>query len=239
MTRLRALLTTIAVNRTVIVSACVLWFLIVEESGVGRNDNNRKPSSTGLLQVRLGERFGKESILHGHLKGIAFTGALILGVVEVLSRRLNVISISRDWVPVLAPPNVEKPIPSKFPLVKVDSTMAGINMICELLAPFVISGFLALVGSMRVAVVTIALVNSFSIWLEFATAKTVARDFEQLRNPKTRRNIAGSEDETEVSEVVGGRCLPWIVKPMRPIVAWLEGQADSLRLYFSNDVWMA
>jgi iron-regulated transporter 1 len=112
-------------------------------------------------------------------------------------------------------------------------------MVCELLAPFVISGFLALVESMRVAVVTVALVNSFSIWLEFATAKSVAREFEQLRNPKTRRNTVSSEHEVEISEVVGRRCPPWIVKPMRPIVGWLEGQADSLRLYFSNDIWMA
>jgi len=238
-TRLRALLTTIAVNRAVIVSACVLWFLIVEESGVGDNDKVKEPSSTGLPQLRLGERFGMESILQGHLKGVAFTGALILGVIETLSRRLNVISISRDWVPVLAPPDAEKPVQSKYPLVKVDSTMAGINMVCELLAPFIISGFLTLVGSMRVAVATVALINSLSIWLEFATAKSIAKEFEELRNPKMHRVTDNTEDEAEESEVVEGRCLAWITRLIRPIVGWLQGQADSLRLYFSNDIWMA
>jgi iron-regulated transporter 1 len=204
----------------------------VEESGIENNDKGRETSPTGIPQFHLGKRFGKESILQGRSKDIAFTGALVLGVLETLSRRLNVISISRDWVPILAPPNAEKPIQSKFPLVKVDSTMAGINMVCELLAPFVISGFLALVESMRVAVATVALVNSFSIWLEFATAKSIASEFEQLRNPKMNQNT-----EIDSSEVVQGQCLPWIV--MRPIVSWLEGQVDSLRLYFSNDVWMA
>ena len=214
-----------------IVSACVLWFLIVEESEVG---SNKKPSPTGISQ--LSKKFGKESILQGRSKGIAFAGALLLGVIETLSRRLNVISISRDWVPILAPPNAEKPIQIKFPLVKVDSTMAGINMVCELLAPFVISGFLALVGSIRVAVTTVALVNSFSVWLEFATAKSIAKEFEQLRNPKMHRNTAASEEVTEIAQA---RRVPWIVRPIRPIVGWLEGQADSLRLYFSNNVWMA
>lgn len=239
-TRLQALLTTIAVNRAVIISACILWFLIVEESGAGNVDKRKDHASLILLRHRSGRILNKESILQGRVKDVAFAGSLILGVIETLSRRLNVISISRDWVPVLAPPDIEKLGQIKYPLVKVDSTMAGINMACELLAPFVISGFLALIGSMRTAVISIAVVNSLSVWLEFAAAKSIAEEFEALKNPKKHQHIDNTEDETEpLVTAQRQRTFSWISRPARPIIAWFNGQSDSLRLYFSNDIWMA
>jgi hypothetical protein len=84
-TRLQALLTTIAVNRAVIISACILWFLIVKESGAGNVNKGKDHSSLILLRLRLGKSLSKESILQERVKDVAFAGSLILGVIETLS----------------------------------------------------------------------------------------------------------------------------------------------------------
>lgn len=208
--------------------------MIVEEAGAGGN------SKSGSDQkALLTEDSEDNSLFRGHVKAITFTLVLVLGVVENLSRRANVISIQRDWVPVLAPPVVEKPAQSGWTLVKVDATMTGINLVCELLAPFVISAFLAFVGSMRVAAITVGLVNGLSIFLEFATARWIAGQFIQLRtakNPQRSDNEDGEEaSESERSQ----RPVPWYTRPFQPLVGFIQGHISSFKLWMSLDVCLS
>jgi iron-regulated transporter 1 len=215
-------------------SACVIWFMIVQEAGVGGNSKNgsgQKPLPT--------EDSEENSLLRGHVKGIAFTLVLVLGVVENLSRRANVISIQRDWVPVLAPPVVEKPARNGWTLVKVDATMTGINLVCELMAPFVIAGFLAFVGSMRIAVITIGFVNGLSIFLEFATARWIAGQFIQLRTAKNPQRSENGDDEEASERETSQRSIPWYARPVQPLVGFIQGHISSFKLWMSLDVCLS
>jgi iron-regulated transporter 1 len=201
----------------------------VEETGVGNTAKDGKP---------LNNPAEGKSLLQGHVKGIAFTLVLVLGVLENLSRRANVISIQRDWVPVLAPPLVEKPAKDGWTLVKVDATMTGINLVCELLAPFVISGFLAFAHSMRLAVMTIGCVNGLSIWLEFATARWIAGQFVQLRAAKKAR--PSEEQEPAEGESSGAHSShAWYTNPLRPLIAFFQGHIASFKLWMSLDVCLS
>lgn len=204
--------------------------MIVEEAGVGNNSKDPKPPPAE----------GKDdSLLRGHFKTIAFATVLALGIVENLSRRGNVISIQRDWVPVLAPPVVEKPAKDGWTLVKVDATMTGINLVCELLAPFVISGFLAFVGSMRIAVITVGFVNGLSIWLEFATARWIAGQFIQLRTAKNPPRNEHEDDDDETDPGPSRPSIPWYARPIQPLVGFIKGHIASFKLWMSLDVCLS
>jgi len=173
------------------------------------------------------------------MKAVVFTLVLALGVLETLSRRANVISIQRDWVPVLAPPTVEKSAKNEWTLVKVDATMTGINMVCELLAPFVVSGFLAFVGSMRVAVIAVGFVSGFSVWFEIAIAKWIASQFPQLKYAK---QSSSRTDQQYQDSIVSSEIQPriaWYARPILPFVSLVRGTITSCKIWLSLDVCLA
>jgi iron-regulated transporter 1 len=148
--RLRTLLTTVAINRCSIIAACVLWYLIVG----GRPKPDAVPGSGDTV-----------SLLHGSMKTLAFGILLLLGVTESLSRNANVITIERDWVPVLAPVIT----PSGYNLAHVNAVMARIDMTSKLIAPIVISAALSIIP-IREGVMAMALLNSISLVGEFWSA---------------------------------------------------------------------
>jgi iron-regulated transporter 1 len=140
------MVTTITVNRSAIIIACLCWFLIVGNSA-------------------------QNSFLDGGAKTLVFLVILLFGVVESLSRKTNVLSIERDWVPVLSP-QVLAETSSQYDLAHVNAMMSRIDICCKLVAPIAVSGFSSVV-SPRTSVATTALVNLISFPLEFWTAQKV------------------------------------------------------------------
>lgn len=154
--RLRTLLTTIAINRCSILAACVLWYFIVG-----------------------GQNGGGDSLLHGTMKTMTFGVLLLLGVIESLSRNANVISIERDWVPVLAPVVA----PSGYNLAHVNAMMARIDMSCKLIGPIAVSGVLSVIP-IREGVMAMALINSISFVAEFWSASQLWNQCPELAEKK-------------------------------------------------------
>jgi iron-regulated transporter 1 len=152
--RLRTLLTTITINRFAIVAACLLWFFIV----------GGQPRFEPVTQSD-GKSSGSTAILHDTMKTVTFSLLLLLGIIESLSRKANVISIERDWVPILAPVTT----PGGYTLTHVNAMMVRVDMICKLIAPIAISWFLSVVST-RAGVVVVALINGVGFTAELWSA---------------------------------------------------------------------
>ena len=201
--RLRTLLTTIAINRCSIISACVLWYLIV--------GGRPKPDAAGSVDAT--------SLLQGNMKTVAFGMLLLLGVTESLSRNANVITIERDWVPVLAPVVT----PTGYNLAHVNAVMARIDMISKLIAPIVISAALSIIP-IREGVMAMALVNSISLVGEFWSALQLWAICPELAEKRIQdhsdlpidhdHNNCGAKKESFIAAYI-----------------------DSLKLYFGSSAW--
>ena len=211
--RLRTLLATIAINRCAVVAACLLWFFIVG------NQSNMEPRTESD-----GETPGSTAILQGTMKTVAFSLLLFLGIIESLSRKANVISIERDWVPVLAPVAT----PGGYTLTHVNAMMARVDMICKLIAPIVVSWFLSAV-SIRVGVVIVALTNGISFTAELWSARKLWNQCPQLSEPKTTQTSDDSHDPVNPN---GFSLTSSIEKASALPAAFL----DSLKLYFGSSV---
>jgi iron-regulated transporter 1 len=195
--RLRTLLITIAINRCSIISACVLWYLIV-----GGRPNPDAVAGT----------MDSTSLLHGDMKTIAFAILLLLGVIESLSRNANVISIERDWVPVLAPVVT----PTGYNLAHVNAMMARIDMSCKLIGPIAVSGFLSIIP-IREGVMAMALINSISFVAEFWSATQLWNQCPELAEKKMADHNHLSSAKKE---------------------SFFTGYVDSLKLYFESSACM-
>src|SRR6266480_1163431 len=165
--RLRTLLATIAINRCTIVAACLLWFFIV----------GSQPSKDPAFDTETSE---STAILHGTMKSVAFSLLLLLAIIESLSRKANVISIERDWVPILAPVTTS----GGYTLTHVNAMMARVDMICKLISPIAVSWFLSVV-SIRVGVVVVAVTNGMSFAAELWSAGKLWNQCPQLSELKT------------------------------------------------------
>lgn len=213
--RLRTLLATIAINRCAIVAACLLWFFIV-----GRQASKEPGTETD------GEASGSTSILHGTMKTVAFSLLLLLGIIESLSRKANVISIEQDWVPVLAPVAT----PGGYTLTHINAMMARVDMICKLIAPIAVSWFLSAVST-RVGVVVVALTNGFSFAAELWSAKKLWNQCPWLSERKT---VQTPDNPHHPASENGFSLKSSIEKASTLPAAYLE----SLKFYFSSDVCM-
>ena len=214
--RLRTLLTTILLNRFTIVTACIFWALIVSDSVNGPSKSTSQRDGNAPDEP--------DSVVHGAAKTAVFCILLSLGIVESLARKANVVAMERDWIPVLAPPSLTE----GYTLVHVNAIMARIDMVCKLIAPIAVSQFLSVV-SMRWGVLTIAISNSISWFVEYYTAKKVAESCPTLSAPKS---------VTVIDEV---KPLPLAQRLWKTtaghVTSWLPKYIDSLRIYFGSDVW--
>ena len=95
------------------------------------------------------------------LKIELFAIVLFLSIVERLSRTANLLSIERDWIPAMA-----APIPmldgesSKNGLTELNAVISRIDLICKLLSPIAFSAFTTAVGSVRVVIVSLLILNA-------------------------------------------------------------------------------
>lgn len=215
--RLRTLLATIFVNRIIVVVACFMWLLIVRTHSAELVDDLLDKTKTTP----------DTAILKGVLKEVAFAVLLILGLVESLSRKANLICIERSWVPVLAPPSVSH----GRTLTHVNAVMGRIDMICKMVAPIAVSQFLAIVHA-RFAALIFALVNLISLGLEWYSAKQLYVSDAELAKPVESKR--GSQDGLSSGFCHIKSNQP---RPIAQIYAVAASYVESLLLYFRSDVW--
>lgn len=208
--RLKTLLATIGVNRVAVAVACCLWFVIVgqgsaAEDGVEATQERRE----GLWLM---------------IKAIAFSTLLLLGIVESLSRKANVISIERDWVPVLAPVST----PTGYSLTHVNAMMSRIDIVCKLAAPIAVSGFLSVVST-RVGVFAIFVMNGASFIAEIWSARKLWDQCPRLAERKAKPDPDGVQSPSSRTMFNFRTQSVYTF-----ILSYLEG----LYVYFDSDVWM-
>ena len=122
-------------------------------------------------------------------KRVCFAVALILGMVEKLSRGTNIISMERDWLPILANTSVDARHRVSYDLTHLNTMIRRIDMLCKLIAPLAVSTFVSKVESERLAAVVVALIGTLSLGPECWGARKVWDQNIRLRARK------GSVDE--------------------------------------------
>jgi iron-regulated transporter 1 len=160
------------------------------------------------------------------MKTMTFSVLLLLGMIESLSRNANVITMERDWVPVLAP----VVMPTGYTLAHVNAMMARIDMSCKLIAPIAVSWFLSAV-SIRSGVVTMALINGISFGAELWSAIQLWNQCPQLSEKKTAQISDHSDLPINHNHLNSPK---FSVK----VTSFITGYIASLKLYFGSSVWM-
>lgn len=94
------------------------------------------------------------------LKKLLLAIILLLGMIEKASRMTNILSMEKDWIPVLA--NTED---RDYGLTHLNTAMRRIDVVCKFLAPLAILSVVALVQPAPAAIV-IATVSAISVLLE-------------------------------------------------------------------------
>ena len=212
--RLRALLTTIIINRISILASCITWFVIL-------------------------------SFSYSAPKKVFFAVALILGMVEKLSRGTNIISMERDWLPTLANTSVDARHRVSYDLTHLNTIIRRIDMLCKLIAPLAVSTFVSKVESERLAAVVVAIIGTLSLGPECWGAKKVWAQNIRLRARK------GSVDEIATRGDRGWPTqLSYIKPPSTRLASNICGKLvfqvmDSIRAYvadlgyyFGSSVWI-
>ncbi|KAF2097988.1 hypothetical protein NA57DRAFT_40258 [Rhizodiscina lignyota] len=217
--RLRTLLTTILINHAAVIAACTMWLLIVQ-GAANDADDDRNAEVQDIINT---------SILTGTPKIMFFLILLGLGVVESVSRKANLISIERDWVPVLAPPTVAE----GYDLTHVNAIMGMIDMMCKMVAPIVVSQLIAIVSS-KAAALILAVANAIPFGLEILAAKNLWRANTALRaekeNLKDSDNMHPGQMQENISEA-------WAQQPVVWVFDVALSYMDNLQLYFESEVW--
>jgi iron-regulated transporter 1 len=207
--RLKTLLATIGINRLAVAAACCLWFIIVGEGSATEDAVEVAQEHGGGLWLMI--------------KPIAFSTLLLLGIAESLSRKANVISLERDWVPILAPVST----PTGYTLTHVNAMISRIDIVCKLAAPIAVSGFLSVVST-RVGVFTVFAMNGASFLAEVWSARKLWDQCPQLAVLKTKPN--GEAQSPSSRTMFNFRTTS--------VYTFILGYLEGLYVYFDSDVWM-
>ncbi|KAK3176130.1 hypothetical protein OEA41_007452 [Lepraria neglecta] len=236
--RLQTLLTTVTVNRIVVILACSCWAVIVTRDGHDGLDvptESRNPEQP------------PRPLAVGQFKDAVFLIILALGFVERLSRVANLISIERDWVPTLATVAIHEKEPAKYELTQLNAVMSRIDLICKLGAPIMMSVFMSATKSTWLGAVAMIVLNLLTWPLEYWTARKAwhgSLQLQELKNTEASSiTTAGAGDTNSDGPSIehgpfGLRVWDRAIKIMESLVSWLRNYALSLRLYFTTDIWM-
>lgn len=172
-------------------------------------------------------------------KQVFFAAALILGMVEKLSRGTNILSMERDWVPTLANTSVDGNRPAPYDLTHLNTTMRRIDMLCKLIAPLAVSTFVSTVGSERVAIVVLAAISTLSLGPECWGVKQVWDQNSRLRARKGSIDHTGmSSDHDQAmqlcyTKIPSARLAPYLlVKIVLQVTASIRAYVADLGYYF-------
>ncbi|KAI1398751.1 Ferroporti-1 [Hypoxylon fuscum] len=198
--RLRTLLSTIICNRSSVIFGSFFWILILsQEDLVGDEAIFVLPRNTAI-------------------KGMGFTVAVMLGIIERLSSSGNLISMERDWVVTVAAP-AGRP----YDLTHLNAAMRRIDLVCKLVSPILISAVISALGSVRLGVVFTGLTSLLSIPIEVFSAKRVWNSSPLLQAPRA---------------VAPPRPMSAMQTTSRSWLARTRRYFHGFEMYFSTSVWI-
>ena len=239
--RLWILRVTISAQRISIVIAYVFWlFLANDDKAAVRRRNTIYDHVETRGDTLLQRSF--DWTPSGHMKNILFAIILILGVVEHLSDIANRISLDRDWLPILAPSSASSLSASTpYDLTHLNAVMRRIDLICKVITPFLISGFVTTVNHHQIGIIAVALVSGLSWAAELWCARKVYSSSSALCSPKEFAKF----DTVSIIERVSGNEAISIRNPLNLLyeiwhqsVVWFWDQSLLLQQYFSTSVWI-
>ena len=228
--RLKTLLSTVAVNRVVVVAACVCWVVIIDSSG---SDNKQRDIHTSMANSTT-TRIDARQLKLQRWRDVIFLLVLVLGIIERLSRLANPISMERDWVPTMvAAGTTDHPRPP-YDLSPLNAAMSRIDLVCKLRRSdrhvgLRVFGPLAAIGSGAADWRQLLLTWPVEEW----TAKQVWLGNEQLRKKKSVHGDGG-EESTYAGE---GNGIPDRRRDLASALSnWVFRYARSWQHYFATDV---
>lgn len=222
--RLRTLLTTVSVNRVVVIAACVCWAIIitkdVQEEAPTSTDGAIEPTEARPLKLH-------------QWKDAIFLLLLALGIVERLSRLANLVSIERDWVPTMVTAGTADKKQPIYDLSRLNAVMSRIDLICKLGAPIAISAFMSATKSPRLGAVLLICLNFLTWPFEYWTARMAWLGNEQLQEEKVSdgsevKELAATENELGIR----------LFNVFKAVLGWISQYGCSLQQYFATQVWM-
>lgn len=156
-------------------------------------------------------------------------------MVEKASRMTNILSMERDWIPILS--NIEG---TSYDLTHMNTAMRRVDITCKFLAPLVISSVVASVGPTR-AVVAIALMSSVSLLVECWIVMMVWRHNGRLQSGKSQI-YDGFDDAISwkppksagFADMVLSKGYE-LLKSSRQVA---RANVDGIHYYFSTIVWL-
>jgi iron-regulated transporter 1 len=254
--RLTTLISTISANRISVIAACICWFFIVGLQDLGSKSNGAEAMESSIEDPQL----GPTGFVLG-LKNSLFVLVLFLSVIEQLSRTANLFSIERDWVPAMAAPaslsNPDEP-PPKFGLAELNAVMSRIDLVCKLISPIAMSAFISVVGSVKIGILAVLILNgstwTFEIWSARSVYKSSGR-LQASKQPSTEGDGPNEIDEASnisirhFQKLTTNTSGPWwqrssqrayeVFQTTRAgITTWLQDYVVNLRIYFDHAVWL-
>ncbi|CAF9938656.1 hypothetical protein IMSHALPRED_001040 [Imshaugia aleurites] len=227
--RLRTLLTTVSINRVVVIVACVCWVIIIT-----KDVQEDVPKSIGDAIEPTDARPLK---LH-QWKDATFLLILALGISERLSRLANLISIERDWVPTMVTAGATDKQQPPYDLSRLNAVMSRIDLICKLGSPIAISAFMSATKSPRLGAILLIGLNLMTWPLEYGTAKIVWQGNEQLREEKVVDVSEAKDIAVSGSQDGVGFTSDNLLNALKAVLGWFSQYGRSLQQYFSTEVWM-
>ncbi|CAD6589634.1 MAG: hypothetical protein ASARMPRED_004152, partial [Alectoria sarmentosa] len=227
--RLRTLLTTVSVNRVVVIAACVCWAIIIT------NDVHEDvPTSTDPITEPTDARPLK---LH-QWKDALFLLILALGILERLSRLANLVSIERDWVPTMVAAGAADREQPPYDLSRLNAVMSRIDLICKLGSPIAISAFMSATNSPRLGALLLIGLNFLTWPFEYWTARIVWQGNEQLREAKNVDGSGFQDLSASGNKSDAGFTLHDLLAAFKATISWISQYGRSLQQYFATEVWM-
>lgn len=157
-------------------------------------------------------------------------------MVEKASRMTNILSMERDWVPILA--NTED---KGYGLTHMNTVMRRIDIACKFTAPLAISSVVAVMKPSWSAVV-IAVTSAISVVVESWMVLRVWRCNNRLRTGKSRKHgnrfnsppLRPPLGYKGVAQSILGK-VSEMLDNLRDII---QANVDGLRYYFGSAVWL-
>ena len=228
--RLRTLLTGIVINRVVIIIACVAWAVLLAQGQPKTLDKGDDVAAITDSEVATLAR----------VKFRLFLVIIVLGIFERLSWIATSLSVERDWVPSLAIPETD----DKYPhvpqdLAHLNAVMSRIDLVGKLLSPIVMAYLVSSAKSPQSGPWSLVAINFITWPLEYWTARKVWSANGSLQEPKrTTPTVIVSDHEDHVAQRSTSPALDWILHAALRGIGWFAAYIQSLKQYFSTDVWM-
>ncbi|KAG0646506.1 Solute carrier family 40 member 1 [Hyphodiscus hymeniophilus] len=172
--RSRPLLISISSNNGAIVATYLCWLLWPMVVGPGKDDDP-----------------GSQPPFSSFAKGSMFVVILLMDVIYDLGATCNLLSIQKEWIPVLVGPAI---LDTSYGLTQINSVMSRIDLTCKLVAPSLLPVIIASFNSRAWWIILLIVVTILFWVMEVWICGVITEENEQLRLPKTRPDVVIGED---------------------------------------------